>query len=79
MTIPELVARSAAQRAAIIASAQPLLRAVEKPDRFVAFVRRYPAGIAIGAIALALLGPRRLLAAGGRLLAVYTLFRQLAG
>ena len=78
MTIPELVARSAAQRAAIITSAQPLLRAVEKPDRVVAFVRRYPAGIAIGAVALALLGPRRLLAVGGRLLAVYTLFRQVA-
>lgn len=78
MTVRELVARSAAQRAAVIASAQPLLHAVEKPDRFVAFVRRYPAGIAIGTMALALLGPRRLLAAGTRLLTVYTLFRQLA-
>jgi hypothetical protein len=78
MTVRALAERSAAQRAALVASAQPLLQALGKPDRIVGFVRRYPAGIAIGAIALALLGPRRLLAAGTRLLAVYTLFRQLA-
>jgi hypothetical protein len=78
MRVEALVARSAAQRAALIASAQPLVRAVEKPDRIVAFVRRYPAGIAVGALALALLGPRRLVATGARLLTVYTLLRQLA-
>lgn len=79
MRVEELAARSAAQRAALIASAEPLVRAVEKPDRIVAFVRRYPAGIAVAAVALALLGPRRLVATGARLLTVYTLFRQLAG
>lgn len=78
MTARELIERSAAQRAAIIASAQPLLQALEKPDRIVGFVRRYPGAIAIAALALALLGPRKLLATGARLLTVYTLFRQLA-
>lgn len=79
MTVRELVERSAAQRAALIASAQPLLRVAAAPDRVTGFVRRYPAGIALGAIALALLGPRKLLGAGTRLLTVYTLLRQLAG
>ncbi|MDF3011388.1 MAG: hypothetical protein K0S03_2184 [Burkholderiales bacterium] len=78
MTRHELVKRSAAQRAAIIAAAQPLLRAAAAPDRISGYVRRYPAGIAIAAAAIAVLGPRKLLAAGARLLTLYTLFRQLA-
>jgi hypothetical protein len=78
MTREELVERSAAQRAAIIAAAQPLARAAAAPDRIIGYVRRYPAGIAIAAAAIAVLGPRKLLAAGARLLTLYTLFRQLA-
>jgi hypothetical protein len=78
MTRQELVERSAAQRAAIIAAAQPLLRAAAAPDRISGYLRRYPAGIAIAAAAIAVLGPRKLLAAGARLLTLYTLFRQLA-
>ncbi len=78
MTREELVARSAAQRAAIVAAAEPLLRAAAGPDRIIGYVRRYPAGIAIAGVAIALFGPRRLLAAGARLLTLYTLFRQLA-
>lgn len=78
MTREELVERSAAQRAAIIAAAQPLLRAAAAPDRIIGYVRRYPAGIAIAAAAIAVLGPRKLLAASARLLTLYTLFRQLA-
>jgi hypothetical protein len=78
MTRQQLVERSSAQRAAIIAAAQPLLRAAAAPDRILGYVRRYPAGVAIAAAAIAVLGPRKLLAAGARLLTVYTLFRQLA-
>lgn len=78
MTREELVERSAAQRAAIIAAAQPLLRAAAAPDRIIGYVRRYPAGIAIAAAALAVLGPRKLLGVGARLLTLYTLFRRLA-
>jgi len=78
MTREELVARSGAQRAAIIAAAQPLLRTAAAPDRIIGYVRRYPAGIAIAAAAIVLLGPRKLFATGTRLLTLYTLFRQLA-
>ena len=78
MTRQQLIERSSAQRAAIIAAAQPLLRAAATPDRIIGYVRRYPAGIAIAAAAIAVLGPRRLLAAGTRLLTLYTLVRQLA-
>jgi len=78
MTREELVARSSAQRAAIIAAAQPLLRTAAAPDRIIGYVRRYPAGIAIAAAAIALFGPRKILVAGTRLLTLYTLFRQLA-
>ena len=53
MTREELVARSAAQRAAIVAAAEPLLRAAAGPDRIIGYVRRYPAGIAIAGVALA--------------------------
>ena len=58
MTVRELVARSSAQRAAIIAAARPLLDKAEMPDRVIGFVRRYPVPIAVGAVALAILGPR---------------------
>ena len=78
MTREELVARSTAQRAAIIAAAQPLLRAAAVPDRVLGYVRRYPLMTGVAAAAIALLGRRRLLFLGTRLLTVYTLFRQLA-
>jgi hypothetical protein len=78
MTREELVARSAAQRAALVAAAQPLLRAAAVPDRVIAYVRRYPVMTGVAAAAIALLGRRRLLFLGTRLLTVYTLFRQLA-
>jgi hypothetical protein len=77
VTREELVARSGAQRAAIIAAAEPLLRTAAAPDRIIGYVRRYPAGIAIAAAAIAVLGPRKLLATGTRLLTLYTLFTQL--
>ena len=77
MTVQELVARSSAQRAAIIASAQPLLQTVEAPDRLIGFVRRHPLPLALGALALALFGPRKALAAASRALSLFALFRTL--
>lgn len=78
MTRQELVERSSAQRAAIVAAAQPLLRAAAVPDRVFGYVRRYPVLTGVAAAGIALLGRRRLLLLGTRLLAAYTLFRQLA-
>jgi hypothetical protein len=74
----ELVERSAAQRAALVHAAQPLLRAAAVPNRVLGYVRRYPVITGAAAAAIALLGRRRLLSLGTRLLTVYTLFRQLA-
>ena len=73
----ELVERSAAQRAALVRAAEPLVRKAAALDRVVAYVRRYPIVTAVAAGAVALLGPRKLLSLGTRLLTLYTLFRQL--
>jgi hypothetical protein len=78
MTREELVARSAAQRAAIIAAAEPLLRKAAVPDRLVGYVQRYPVAVGIAAAAVALLGGRRLLSVAAPLLTLYSLFRQIA-
>lgn len=77
MSVQELVARSSAQRAAIIASAQPLLQTVEAPDRVIGFVRRHPVPLALGVLALALLGPRKALGAASRALSLFALLRTL--
>jgi len=77
MSVQELVARSSAQRAAIIASAQPLLQAVEAPDRLIGFVRRHPLPLALGALALVLFGPRKALVAASRALSLFALLRSL--
>ncbi|OGA40293.1 MAG: hypothetical protein A3G28_06420 [Betaproteobacteria bacterium RIFCSPLOWO2_12_FULL_68_19] len=73
----ELVERSAAQRAALVRAAEPLVRKAAALDRVVAYVRHYPIVTAVAAGAVALLGPRKLLSLGTRLLTLYTLFRQL--
>ncbi|MBI4123845.1 MAG: hypothetical protein HY467_02990 [Betaproteobacteria bacterium] len=73
----ELVERSAAQRAALVRAAEPLVRRAAAFDRVVAYVRRYPIVTAVAAGAVALVGPRKLLGLGTRLLTLYTLFRQL--
>jgi hypothetical protein len=72
----ELVARSAAQRAALTASAEPLVRKAASLDRVVGYVRRNPiiAGLAVGGVAL--LGPRRLWELGARAVTLYTLLRR---
>ena len=72
----ELVERSAAQRAALLASAEPLVRKAVAVDRVVAYVRQYPvlASLAVGAVAL--IGPRRLFELGTRAIALYALLKR---
>jgi hypothetical protein len=72
----ELLERSAAQRAALVADAAPLARKAAALDRVVAQVRRYPLLTAAAAGAVALLGPRRLFSVASRALTLYTLFRK---
>jgi len=71
----ELVRRSAEQRAALLASAEPIVRKAAALDRVVTQVRRYPvvSSLVIGAVAL--LGPRKILDLGTRALTLYALFR----
>lgn len=75
MKVEELVRRSAEQRAALIASAQPITRKVATVDRVASYVRRYPviASVVVGAVALA--GPRRILDLGTRALTLYALLK----
>ena len=72
----ELLARSEAQRAALIGIAAPLLRKAEALDRVVASVRRYPIVTGVVAAAVALFGSRRLIDLGVRAFTLYTLFRR---
>ena len=71
----ELVERSAAQRTALLAAAEPLVRKVAAVDRVLSYVRQYPvvASVVMGALALA--GPRRLFHLGARAITLYMLFR----
>jgi hypothetical protein len=75
MNVEQLVRRSAEQRAALIAAAQPIVHKAVVVDRVVAEVRRYPvlSSLVVGAIAL--LGPRKILDWGTRALTLYALFR----
>jgi hypothetical protein len=72
----ELIARSAAQRAALAVSAEPLVRRTASLDRMIGYVRRNPiiAGLAVGGVAL--LGPRRLWELGARAVTLSTLLRR---
>ena len=72
----ELVQRSAAQRAALIADAEPLLRRAAALDRVVAKVRRHPVLTALGVGAVATLGARRILELAGHAMTLYALFRR---
>ena len=56
-----LAARSAAQRAEIAAALQPVAGRLAALDRIVQAVRRRPLLFSVAALALVLLGPRRLL------------------
>lgn len=72
----ELIERSTAQRAALLAAAEPIARKAAAVDRVVAYVRQYPvlASLAVGAVAL--IGPRKLFDLGARAIALYALLRR---
>ena len=72
----ELVGRSSAQRAALAATAEPLVRKSAALDRVIAQVRRYPVLSSVAVGALALLGPRRLFELAARAAALYALLRR---
>ena len=72
----ELVERSAAQRAALAASVEPLVRKTAALDHVVTYVRSNPVIAALAVAAFALLGPRRIFAMATRALTLYALFRR---
>ena len=72
----ELVSRSTAQRAALVADAEPLLRKVAAADRILGKVRRYPALVALAGGAVAFIGSRRLFGLVAQALTIYKLFRR---
>jgi len=72
----ELVARSAAQRAALVANVEPLLRKAAAADRIVERLRRYPVAVALGAAALVFFGSRKVFDLATRALTIYALFRR---
>jgi len=72
----ELVERSASQRAAIAANAEPILRKAEALDRMVSRVRRYPLATAAVAGAVVFLGSRRIFELATRALTIYALFKR---
>lgn len=71
-----LVARSRAQRAAIIAAAGPLLDKAATADRLYARVRRHPVTVGAIGIAVVVLGTRKLFTIATRVLALYELIRR---
>ena len=72
----ELIERSATQRAALAASAEPLVRKARALDRVVSYVRSNPyfAAVAVGAVAL--LGPQKIFDLGTRAVTLYMLLRR---
>jgi hypothetical protein len=72
----ELVARSAAQRRALAAHAEPLVRKAAALDRIVGKVREHPLITALAVGGVALLSRRRLFSLATRLLTLYALIRR---
>lgn len=72
----ELVARSAAQRAALVTHAEPLVRKAAALDRIVSKLRRYPAVLALAGGAVAFFGSRKLFDLVTRAISLYALFRR---
>jgi hypothetical protein len=72
----ELVARSGAQRSALVAAAAPIARRAATADRALAYVRAHPvlSSVVVGAVML--LGPRKLLELGTRAVALYALIKR---
>ena len=72
----ELVERSRAQRAALIAASAPLTEKAEAFDRLVSSARRHPVVTMLGAGAVALLASKRMFGFTTRLLTLYALIRR---
>ncbi len=72
----ELVARSSAQRSALVATAAPIARRAATADRALAYVRAHPLLSVAVVGAVALLGPRKLLELGTRAVALYALIKR---
>ena len=76
MKVHDLVARSAAQRAALIGAARPILEKAAAVDRVVTHVRHHPVASSLTIGAVALLGPRKIFDLGARALTLYALLRR---
>ena len=72
----ELLARSIAQRAALAATAAPLLQKAEALDRILASARRHPVITMLGTAAVVLLASRRVFNLATRVLTLYALIRR---
>jgi len=72
----ELVARSAAQRSALIASLAPLAAKAAALDRIARTLRRYSVVAGVVAGVAAIFGSRRLIDIASRLLKLYLLVRR---
>jgi hypothetical protein len=72
----ELMARSAAQRSALIAGIEPLAGKAAALDRIVGVVRRHSVVVGVVAGAVALLGSRKLIDMASQLLTLYMLVRR---
>ncbi len=72
----ELVERSADQRAALLAAAEPIARKAAAVDRVVAYVRRHPAIASLAVGVVALIGPRKIFDLGARAITIYMLLRR---
>ena len=72
----ELVARSTAQRAAMVANAEPLLSKAAAADRILMRMRRYPLVIGAVAAGVVMLGSRRIFDLASRALTLYALLRR---
>ena len=72
----ELVERSRAQRATLIAAAAPLTEKAATLDRLVAAARRHPVVTMLGAGAVVLLASKRMFGLATRLLTLYALIRR---
>ncbi|HUQ26925.1 MAG TPA: YqjK family protein [Burkholderiales bacterium] len=72
----ELVQRSAAQRAALIANADPIVRKAAALDRIVIKLRQYPMVTAAAGAAIAFFGSRKLFALATRAITLYALFKR---
>ena len=73
----ELIARSSAQRAAIIAGVVPVADKLASVDRAVATVKRYPVVSGLIAGGVVLFGSRRLFDWAARGITLYTLLKKL--